>query len=219
MGSLAHPGTVRSATFSPDGTTLYTAGGDGILHAWDLRTRRCLARGVDEGCLNSSALAASPRGDLLATASTSGVVNMYNTGDLGWGGSGGGTSGGGGRGMMEYDTIRSTRRQTTSTPRMAVVHPAPRLQPTKTLMHLTTTVDTLAFSPTAEVLAFGSRMDRDALKLLHVPSKTVFSNWPTSRSPLGYVHSVDFSPGGGLLAVGNAKGRVLLYRLHHYTEA
>ena len=62
-------------------------------------------------------------------------------------------------------------------------------------------------------------MKRDALRLVHIPSMTAFSNWPTSRSPLQYVHSLAFSPAGGTLAIGNAKGRVLLYRLHHYAEA
>lgn len=69
------------------------------------------------------------------------------------------------------------------------------------------------------MLAVASRMKRDALRLVHLPSLTVFSNWPTGRSPLHYVHSLDFSPHCGLLAVGNAKGRALLYRLHHYQQA
>ncbi len=71
----------------------------------------------------------------------------------------------------------------------------------------------------AQILAMASRMKKDALRLVHLPSCTVFSNWPTSRSPLGYVHSLAFSPGGGYLAIGNAKGRTLLYRLHHYTAS
>ena len=57
------------------------------------------------------------------------------------------------------------------------------------------------------------------LRVLHVPSMTVFSNWPTSKSPLHYVHSTAYSPNSGYLAIGNARGRVLLYRLHHYNKA
>ena len=91
--------------------------------------------------------------------------------------------------------------------------------PLRELGNLTTAVDTLRFSPDSRVLCFASRMAKDALRLLHVPSLTVFSNWPTSRSPLNYVHAADFSPHCGFLAIGNAKGRALLYRLHHYPEA
>jgi hypothetical protein len=56
-------------------------------------------------------------------------------------------------------------------------------------------------------------------RVVHIPSLTVFSNWPTSKSPLHYVHSAAFSPNSGYLAIGNARGRVLLYRLHHYSKA
>ena len=39
-----------------------------------------------------------------------------------------------------------------------------------------------------------------------------------SQTPLSYVFSLDFSPNSGYLAVGNDKGKVLLYRLRHYGE-
>ena len=35
---------------------------------------------------------------------------------------------------------------------------------------------------------------------LHVPSLTVFSNWPSSKTPLHYVSALDFSPNSGTLA-------------------
>ena len=64
-----------------------------------------------------------------------------------------------------------------------------------------------------------SRWKKDALRLVHTGTMTVFSNWPTSRSPINFVHSMAFSPNGGFFAIGNAKGRVLLYRMHHYLQA
>jgi U3 small nucleolar RNA-associated protein 18 len=69
------------------------------------------------------------------------------------------------------------------------------------------------------MLAIASRMKKDSLRLLHMASRTVFSNWPTTRTPLQFVHSIDFSPHCGYMAIGNAKGRALLYRLHHYEQA
>jgi len=88
--------------------------------------------------------------------------------------------------------------------------------PVKSLPHLTTTVDTLSFSGDGQILAMSSRMKKESLRLIHMPSMTAFSNWPTSKSPLHYIHSLAFSPTGSYLAVGNAKGRILLYRLHHF---
>lgn len=91
-----------------------------------------------------------------------------------------------------------------------------RPAPLRALTNLVTVVDTLAFSPGGEVLCMASRMKKNSLRLVHVPTLTVFSNWPTSRSPLHYVHCACFSPGGGFLAMGNARGHVLMYRLHHF---
>ncbi|KAH7488427.1 hypothetical protein PRIC1_007455 [Phytophthora ramorum] len=89
-------------------------------------------------------------------------------------------------------------------------------KPRKTLMHLTTRVDHLKFNATSEILAMASTDAKDSLKMVHVPSMTVFANWPTARTPLNYVSAMDFSPNSGYFAVGNARGRVLLYRLTHY---
>ena len=60
---------------------------------------------------------------------------------------------------------------------------------------------------------------RDRLKLVHLPSCSVFNNWPTDRTPLGTVESLAFSPNGGYLAIGNHKGFVLLYQLEHFGAA
>ena len=51
---------------------------------------------------------------------------------------------------------------------------------------------------------------------IHMPSLTAFSNWPTSSTPLGHVTSVDFSSGSEYVAIGNTRGRVLLYHLKDY---
>ncbi len=239
------------------------AGGDGVVHTWDMRTRTCLRRDVDEGCLTATALAAAPSGRLFAAGADSGVVNVYSRGP---GAEAAGAAAERGPGA---NLVPSKLR------RPCAARQAP---PLRALTNLTTTIDTLAFSPDsqarhrgaarsrwprrrarairtaalpavtaalpsmhtaretqrhtlspsgkprgprrhAQMLAMASRMKRDALRLVHVPSLTVFANWPTSRTPLGHVHSAAFSPGGGFLAIGNAKGRVLLYRLHHYAAA
>lgn len=127
----------------------------------------------------------------MATGSSAGVVNIY------------------GRDQFQAGAALSSKA--------GLLRPlAPT--PLREIMNLTTTVDTLAFSPDSQMLAMASRMKKDAMRLVHLPSCTVFSNWPTGRSPLHYVHSLAFSPNGGFLAVGNARGRVLLYRLHHYKD-
>ena len=53
----------------------------------------------------------------------------------------------------------------------------------------------------------------------HVGARSVFSNWPTSKTPLGYVQGAAFSPHSAYAAIANDKGKVLLYRLNHYEAA
>ena len=192
IGTLQMPGTVRSAAFAPDGFTLLTGGGDGLVCVWDLRTQRCVERLADAGALSIAALAAAPGGRLYATGGAGGIVNLYS----------------------RATHVRVGEEAVVG----GLVAPRPPLrpQPLKTLGQLTSTSDTLAFSADGQMLAFGSRLERDGLRVLHVPSRTVFANWPSSKTPLHYVHAVAFSPGGGYLAAGNARGRVLLYRLKHY---
>lgn len=91
---------------------------------------------------------------------------------------------------------------------------SPTPQPQKTYMNLTTSITTLLFHPTSsDLLVMASRDIKDALKIVHVGCKRVVKNWPTDATPLGYVYCCAISPDGQFLAIGNDKGKVLLYRL------
>lgn len=179
IGTLKMNGTVRSVAFTNDGQQLLSSGGDGQIYHWDLRTRSCFHKGADEGCLNGTALCASPVGNLFAAGSDSGIVNIYNR-----------------------DEFLGGKRK-----------------PLKVIENLTTKVDFMKFNPDAQILAISSRMKKSSLKLIHVPSFTVFSNWPPPNQTLHYPSCMDFSPHGGFMAMGNAAGKVLLYKLHHYHQA
>ncbi|KAG0303053.1 U3 snoRNP protein [Dissophora globulifera] len=85
--------------------------------------------------------------------------------------------------------------------------------------NLTTSIHTLRFNHDSQILAMSSKARKDQLRLVHIPSLKVFSNWPTSGTPLSYVTALTFSPRSGYLAIGNDKGKVLLYRLNHYPSA
>ncbi|PHJ18073.1 wd-40 repeat protein [Cystoisospora suis] len=98
---------------------------------------------------------------------------------------------------------------------LSVVEPVAR-KPTKELGNLTTEITTLAFHPTNQLMCVASKWKKDAFRIVHVPSSTVYQNWPTERSPLRYVTAADFSPYRGFLAVGNDRGNALLYQLRHF---
>ncbi|KAL5993675.1 hypothetical protein ACLOJK_040927 [Asimina triloba] len=52
--------------------------GDEHVYYWDLRTRMCFHKAVDEGYIIGSALSTSIDSYLFAVGSTSGIVNLYN---------------------------------------------------------------------------------------------------------------------------------------------
>lgn len=95
---------------------------------------------------------------------------------------------------------------------------ASKRQPVKSVMNLQTSADYVKFNHDGQILAMASRREKNSMKLLHIPSQTVFSNWPTSKTPLNYVWSMDFSPGSKYMTMGNDQGKCLLYRLPHYDD-
>ncbi|KAL7217758.1 hypothetical protein ACSBR2_011071 [Camellia fascicularis] len=78
IGTFKMNGTARSLAFANDGQHLLSSGGDGHVYHWDLRTRACFHKAIDEGCIHGSALCTSPDGSLFAASSDSGIVDVYN---------------------------------------------------------------------------------------------------------------------------------------------
>ncbi|RCK65482.1 U3 small nucleolar RNA-associated protein 18 [Candida viswanathii] len=91
-----------------------------------------------------------------------------------------------------------------------------RPKPIKTVENLVTSISTLMFNHDGQLLCIASRAKRDALRLVHIPSGSVYNNWPTSGTPLGKVTCVEFSPNNEMLVIGNQAGKVTLWRLNHY---
>ncbi|KAL5199040.1 hypothetical protein ABZP36_002552 [Zizania latifolia] len=179
IGTLKMNGNVRSLAFADGGNQLLSSGGDGHVYHWDLRTRRCIHKGTDEGSLAGISLCTSHNSSLFATGSTSGIVNVYKRDDFLGG----------------------------------------KRKPLKTVENLTTEVGEMKFNHDAQILAISSRKERNGMRLVHVPSLTVYQNWPGPGFSLHYPRCLDFSPGSGFLSVGHAGGKVLLYKLHHYQNA
>lgn len=59
-------GTSRAVCFSPSGDIMYSYGGDGQVYVWDMKTRDCVHRFIDEGSIHGTAIAASADGSYLA---------------------------------------------------------------------------------------------------------------------------------------------------------
>ncbi|KAI7899951.1 WD40-repeat-containing domain protein [Cokeromyces recurvatus] len=89
-------------------------------------------------------------------------------------------------------------------------------KPIKAIQNLTTKISNITFSHDSQLMVISSQSKRDQLRIIHVPTATAYSNWPTDRTPLNDVTSVAFSPNSDYLAIANRAGHVLLYTLKHY---
>lgn len=177
ISTLKMNGRVSSVSFTHDGQTMYSIGNEGEVYVWDLSTRDCVHRFVDEGCFDGTAIDVSRNGQYLATGSYSGVVNVY-----------------------ERSALLSGRQP----------------KPLKAVMNMTSPCTHLKFNSSSEILALASNYAERALKMVHLPSLTTFSNFPTKQDALRIPQSVDFSLNSGYFALGNHRGQALLYRVQHY---
>ncbi|XP_021413293.2 U3 small nucleolar RNA-associated protein 18 homolog [Oncorhynchus mykiss] len=92
-------------------------------------------------------------------------------------------------------------------------------KPLKAIMNLVNSATSLRFNPTSEILAIASRADDEAARLVHIPSFTVFSNFPMfQRKTIYRAHRLDFSPNSGFFSLANNKGHAPLFRLLHYKD-
>lgn len=176
--TLTMNGNVTSVDFTNDGQQMFSHGDEGQVYVWDIRSRECTHRFMDDGCTRGTTVAVSKNNQYIACGSNTGVVNLY-----------------------ERETCLSSFEP----------------KPLKAIMNLTSSCTHAKFNSTSEMLAIASNTDEKAIKLVHVASQTVFSNFPDNLDNNLRIPSVlDFSLNSGYLTVGTHKGKALLYRLKHY---
>lgn len=172
-----HPST--AVAFTTDSMRILSHSSDAQINIFDIRSQKVLHRFYDEGCVNGSSLTISPNGQLLASGSEQGVVNIY-----------------------QADQLTKSANP----------------KPIKTLFNLTTAISATKFNHSSEILAYASKHIDDAVKLVHLPSGTVYKNFPGTQGNIGCPSVLSFSPLSGYLAIGNLKKEVTLYRLKHYNN-
>lgn len=194
-------GGVADFVWWGDGTGMSIAGKNGEVTEWSLRDG-VVGRWIDEGAVGTTIIAVGGKsgrdnwigGDRwVAVGSSSGIVNIYD------------------RRAWSENAQDDANNGIPKNPK-----------PLRALDHLTTPTSHLAFSPDGQVLVMASRWKHNALRLVHLPSGTVFKNWPTEKTPLGRISAVawgrpteeDEKEGSlALLAVGSETGRVRLWEV------
>lgn len=190
-------GGVADLQWWRDGSGMTILGRDGSVGEWSLESRRFVGVWRDDGTTGGTVLGlgggqvagqtGGPEmlgGDRwVAIGSKTGITNLYDRAQL-----------------VETSAAGTTTVVATPTP-------------LRVLEQLITPVTSITFTPDGQLMAFASKHKRDALRLVHLPSATVYRNWPTSKTPLGRITSVAFSHDSDLLAVGNDVGKTRLWEI------
>ncbi|GBF59557.1 U3 small nucleolar RNA-associated protein [Trichophyton mentagrophytes] len=199
-------GGVADFAWWSDGEGICVVGKNGEVSEWDIREKRIIARWVDEGAVGTTVLSLGGQtgrqqlgGDRwVAIGSSSGIVNIYDR-------------------KPWADAAAAARRKPNQPLDEAadVQSGVPRRpKPVRVLDQLTTPISHLVFAQDGQFMVMASRWKRDALRLVHLPSCMVYSNWPTSNTPFGRISSVAVSPTSDSIAVANEQGKIRLWEIH-----
>ncbi|KAL1993440.1 hypothetical protein VTN49DRAFT_3389 [Thermomyces lanuginosus] len=191
-------GGVADFAWWRDGNGMCVASKNGEVSEYDLRERRVIARWHDAGAVGTTVVALGGSTDRpqlggdrwIAIGSSSGIVNIYDRRP--WAVA-----------LAEAERTGKTRSDAIPT----------RPSPVRALDQLTTAIGHLEFSKDGQFMVMASRWKRDALRLVHLPSCTVYRNWPTQSTNLGRVSSVAISPESNMLAVANENGHIRLFEI------
>ena len=177
-----------------DGMTIL--GKDGQVGEYSMESRKFLGIWIDEGSVGATVIALGGFGGpaqigedrWVAVGSNSGITNIYERTEL----------------LAPSSKTAEGAEDLTFKQR-----PTPR----RIFEQLITPISVVAFSPDGQLLAFGSMHKKDALKLVHLPTCTIYQNWPTSSTPLGRITALSFGRQSDLLAVGNDAGKIRLWQI------
>jgi U3 small nucleolar RNA-associated protein 18 len=180
-------GGIADFAWWSDGEGLTIAGKGGEIGEWSMQSRSFVALWQDEGAVGTSVLTLGGRSGRTELGGDRWVVIGSSSG------------------IVNIYDRRPWVEKGIDVPE--------RPEPTKRFMQLTTPTSCLDFSPDGQLLVIASRWKRDALRLVHLPSCTVYRNWPTSQTPFGRISAVAFSSGSDMLAVANEQGKIKLWEI------
>jgi U3 small nucleolar RNA-associated protein 18 len=169
-----------------DGNGLTVVGKGGEVAEWSVETRSYVARWIDEGFAPTVLTLGGPNGPKSLGGDRWVVIGSQS-------------------GIVNiYD------RRTFITAKNEISIPE-RPQPKRAFDQFTKPTSNLEISPDGQLLAFSTRWKKDCLRLVHLPSCTVYRNWPTEKTPLGKITAVAFGRQSDMIAVANEAGKIRLW--------
>jgi len=180
-------GGVADFAWWGDGEGLTVVGKGGEVGEWSIETRSYVARWIDDGFAPTVLTLGGPNGPKSLGGDRWVVIGSQS-------------------GIVNiYD-----RRNFVSGNDIAIPD---RPKPKRAFDQFTKPTSNLEISPDGQLLAFSSKWKKDALRLVHLPSCTVYRNWPTDRTPLGKITAVAFGGEDNMLAVANEAGKIRLWEI------
>ncbi|KAM3505883.1 hypothetical protein MY11210_007793 [Beauveria gryllotalpidicola] len=184
------------------GDGLSVLGKDGQVGEYSMESKSFVGVWHDEGCVGGIVIALGGHqgpaalGDdrWVAVGSNSGITNIYDRAEL-----------------LAAPVAKNNNNDDDDDDNRQMLKERPA--PTRTFEQLVTPITALAFSPDGQLLAFGSQHKKNALRLAHLPTCTVYRNWPTEQTNIGRVTAVAFGMRSDLLAVGTDTGKIRLWNI------
>lgn len=179
------------------GEGLTILGRDGQVSEWSMLSKRTVGTWRDEGSIGGTVMALGGHGGpselgcdrWVAIGSNSGILNVYDRNNL----------------------VVSSPAAAAAAAGEVEIKAQPEVR--RAFEQLTTPITVVTFTPDGQLLAFGSKHKKDAFRLVHLPSCTVYRNWPTDNTPLGRITAVAFGTESDMLAVGNDAGKIRLWEI------
>lgn len=89
-------------------------------------------------------------------------------------------------------------------------------KPLRSVQNIKTSIECLKFNHTSELLGVSSGFANNAVRMIHFPTISVFSNFPIPHTEYKRITELDISPNSGYMAMANHLGSAFLFRLNHF---
>ena len=185
-------GGIADFSWWSDGEGVTILGRDGAVSEWSMASKRTVGTWRDEGSIGGTVMALGGHHGPDAIGGDRWVALGSNSGVL---------------------NIYDRNDLIASASKGGEINPLP--EPKRRFEQLTTPITAVTFSPDGQLLAFASQHKKDAFRLAHLPTCTIYRNWPTEQTPLGRITAVAFGRQSDLLAVGNDTGKIRLWEIRN----
>ena len=87
------------------------------------------------------------------------------------------------------------------------------VEPVKIYDNLTTSCDFIKFDKMNAMFGFSSKWKKNAIRLINLDNKKVYTNYPSFKEHMKYPFCLDFNCDNSLISIGNDEGKAFLFHI------